>query len=90
MLVSYDYNEQCTKMKLLSLQKDYPLSWTNVNSSGNLIGKGIAFEIMETLREKFGFTYQVVTPSRNLLGDANNGIFGMLHSGVSVSDKLII
>lgn len=61
-----------------------------MNASGQLVGEGIAFEIVETLQQKFGFTYQVVTPSRNILGDETTGIFGLLHSGVSRKNSSVL
>lgn len=44
---------------------------------------GVAAEMVEILREKYGFSYTVVTPKENILGDEEEGIFSMLFKGVS-------
>nr|AOG12850.1 ionotropic receptor [Eogystia hippophaecolus] len=44
---------------------NYPLSWTERADNGTLIGGGVAFTIIDILREKFNFTFEVVIPNNN-------------------------
>ena len=62
--------------------QDWPASATKKDEKGNDVGYGFAFEFVEILREKFGFSYEVILPDENILGDATRGIFGLLHSKV--------
>lgn len=63
--------------------QDWPSSGTRKDDSGNQVGDGFAFEFVDILREKFGFSYDIVVPEENVLGDATRGVFGLLHSKVS-------
>lgn len=67
---------------LILLQNSKPLSWVTKESNGTLIGHGIAFEIVETLRQRYGFTYDVVVPTRETLLYENGSIVYMLIKGV--------
>nr|AGY49253.1 putative ionotropic receptor [Sesamia inferens] len=59
-----------------------PLSWTEWHND-TVVGKGVAFIIMDILRKKFNFTYEVVEPKRNYeLGGkaAEDSIIGLLNA----------
>ncbi|XP_021183965.3 glutamate receptor ionotropic, delta-1 [Helicoverpa armigera] len=59
-----------------------PLSWTE-HHNGTVVGKGVAFTVMEILRKKFNFTYDVIEPKRNYeLGGrvTDDSIIGLLNS----------
>lgn len=58
------------------------MSWVTKETNGSLIGHGIAFEIVETLRQRYGFTYDVVVPTRETLLNENGSIVYMLVKGV--------
>jgi hypothetical protein len=49
------------------------------------VPKGVVFDFVEILKDKFGFNYTVKFPKENILGDANTGIISMLHKKVSGS-----
>lgn len=51
-------------------------------NNGNISGKGLAFHVINILKEKLNFTYEVHQPDRNVMGDETHGIFGTLMSGV--------
>lgn len=59
-----------------------PLSYAE-EENGTLVGKGVAFEFLSFLQEKYGFNYSVVLPKETENSNAT-GIFGMLDSGVSM------
>lgn len=58
-----------------------PLSYAETEN-GVLVGKGIAFEFLSFLQEKYEFNYSVVLPIETDNSTAN-GIFGMLDTEVS-------
>ncbi|XP_050530491.1 ionotropic receptor 93a isoform X2 [Daktulosphaira vitifoliae] len=58
-----------------------PLSWVTTEPNGTLIGHGIAFEIVETLRQRYGFTFDVVKPIRKTLLNENGSIIQMVING---------
>ncbi|KAM3968043.1 ionotropic receptor 76b [Aphomia sociella] len=60
-----------------------PLSWTERGPNGTLIGRGVAFVIVDILRHKFNFTYEVVIPEKNFeLGGENpeDSLIGLANS----------
>ncbi|XP_063233347.1 glutamate receptor ionotropic, delta-1 [Bacillus rossius redtenbacheri] len=59
---------------------DHPLSYV-VEEGGRKVGKGVVFDFVEILRSKFGFTYEVLTPRENVIGDNNTGLLSMLNKG---------
>lgn len=67
-----------------------PLSYTILQNK-TLIGKGIAFDCIDFIRDKYEFTYSVVLPEEDILGNisATKGVFGMLASNVKFIYKLI-
>ncbi|XP_023173114.1 glutamate receptor ionotropic, delta-1-like [Drosophila hydei] len=48
--------------------EDYPLSYTQTLENGTRVGRGVSFQIIEFLQEKFNFTYEVVVPQDNIIG----------------------
>ncbi|XP_052758786.1 glutamate receptor ionotropic, delta-1 [Galleria mellonella] len=60
-----------------------PLSWTENGLNGSLVGRGVAFVILDILRQKFNFTYEVVIPERNYVlgGDKpEDSLIGLANS----------
>lgn len=56
--------------------------------NGTVVGRGVAFMIVDVLREKFNFTYEVVVPERNFqIGGSKpeDSIVGLVNSSVSIS-----
>ncbi|KAK9869959.1 hypothetical protein WA026_006057 [Henosepilachna vigintioctopunctata] len=51
---------------------------SGINATG---GTGIAFDLFEILRKKFGFNYTVVWPNPNIYGSAKEGVIKMLIDG---------
>ncbi|KAL5240574.1 hypothetical protein ACI65C_007984 [Semiaphis heraclei] len=69
------------RLKIATFPNSKPLSWVTKEINGTLIGHGIAFEIVETLRQRYGFTYDVVVPTRETLLNENGSIIHMLING---------
>ncbi|XP_050362597.1 glutamate receptor ionotropic, delta-2 [Nymphalis io] len=59
-------NEINGKHLRIATYNNYPLSFTKRNENGTIVGKGVAFFLINTLREKFNFTYEIVLPERNI------------------------
>lgn len=59
-----------------------PLSYTEYENN-KLVGKGIAFEFIKFFQKKYGFTYSILLPDDDLIGNAEKGIFGLLSKNVS-------
>ncbi|CAH2234555.1 jg9175 [Pararge aegeria aegeria] len=45
---------------------NYPLSWTEGSENGTIYGCGVAFVLVNILRKKFNFTFEVVVPEQNI------------------------
>ncbi|CAG9563300.1 unnamed protein product [Danaus chrysippus] len=76
-------NEVNGKHLKIGTYNNYPMSWTERLENGTLVGRGVAFVIVDILREKFNFTYEVVTPRKNfLLGDprSEDSLLGLVNS----------
>lgn len=60
------------------------MSYTVVENK-TYVGKGIAFDCINFIRDKYEFTYSVVLPEDRVLGDlrTQDGVFGMLAKNVS-------
>ncbi|KMZ00685.1 glutamate receptor ionotropic, delta-1 [Drosophila simulans] len=52
--------------------EDYPLSYTEVLENGTRVGHGVSFQIIDFLKKKFNFTYEVVVPQDNIIGSPND------------------
>jgi hypothetical protein len=74
------------KTMLINIQlQNYPLSYA-IMENDRWIGKGIAFEFVNYLSEKYEFNYSVLIPEEEILGNEQTGIIGMLHNNVSKLD----
>lgn len=62
------------------------MSYTETES-GKLVGKGIAFQLLQFMMDKYNFTYEIVKHDRNIIGsqeDFNGSLIQSLYSNVSV------
>lgn len=65
--------------------KDPPLSYTEMES-GKLVGKGVAFNLLEFLMKKYNFTYEIVQHEKNIIGsreDFEGSLLESLHKNVN-------
>ncbi|XP_055621480.1 probable glutamate receptor [Toxorhynchites rutilus septentrionalis] len=63
--------------------EDWPLSYTE-RINGTLFGRGVAFELLDFLMEKFKFNYTLVMPEHNIVGsttDMEGSIIELLATG---------
>lgn len=66
--------------------EDYPLSYTKRFDNGTVLGLGVAFELIDFLKDKFNFTYEVLVPESNIIGsktDFADSLIEMLNTTVS-------
>jgi hypothetical protein len=55
------------------------------------VPRGIVFDFVNILKDKYGFNYTVKMPKENIMGDAETGIISMVHKKVSATkDGLIL
>lgn len=69
-------------LKVTSLE-DFPLSWTE-KVNGTQVGRGVAFNLLHILMEKYNFTYELVMPKNNIVGSTNDmegSIIELLQTG---------
>lgn len=67
--------------------EDYPLSYTETQPDGTKKGMGVSFILLDFLKEKFGFTYEVMVPKGNIIGsksDYGGSLIEMLNSSVGM------
>ncbi|XP_062535181.1 glutamate receptor ionotropic, kainate 2-like [Armigeres subalbatus] len=64
-------NELKGRMLKVTTLEDWPLSYTE-RQNGTLVGRGVAFELLEFLMEKFKFNYTLVMPEHNIVGSTND------------------
>ncbi|KAL9702646.1 hypothetical protein quinque_006164 [Culex quinquefasciatus] len=64
-------NELKGRMLKVTTLEDWPLSYTE-RINGTLIGRGVAFEMLEFLMEKFKFNYTLVMPEHNIVGSSDD------------------
>jgi hypothetical protein len=57
--------------------QEFPLSYVE-----NGVPKGIVFDFVNILKDKYGFNYTVKMPEENIIGDADTGIISMVHKKV--------
>lgn len=72
-------------LALKKMFQNYPLSWTEASENGTIEGRGVAFILVNILREKFNFTFEVVVPERNFeLGGrrSEESLIGLVNSSV--------
>lgn len=54
--------------------------------SGKLVGKGIAFQLLQFMMDKYNFTYEIIKHDRNIIGsqdDFNGSLIHSLYKNVS-------
>lgn len=54
--------------------------------NGTLVGKGVAFQLLNFIMEKYNFTYEIVKHDRNIIGspdDFSGSLLEVLHKNVS-------
>ncbi|CAH2063025.1 unnamed protein product, partial [Iphiclides podalirius] len=64
---------------------NYPLSWTEKESNGTITGHGVAFMIVDILRRKFNFTFEVIVPERNFeigFGKPENSLISLVNNSI--------
>lgn len=62
-----------------------------MDSDGKLVGRGVAFRLLEFLMEKFNFTYEIVKHDRNIIGsieDFNGSLLQTLSKNVSIFSNI--
>ncbi|CAG4951400.1 unnamed protein product [Parnassius apollo] len=67
----------------IATYNNYPLNWAQKESNGTITGHGIAFIIVEILRKKFNFTFEVVVPETNFefgFGKPESSIVSLVNS----------
>jgi hypothetical protein len=57
--------------------QEFPLSYVEDG-----VPKGIVFDFVNILKDKYGFNYTVKLPQENIIGDADTGIISMVHKKV--------
>jgi hypothetical protein len=57
--------------------QEYPLSYVEDG-----VPKGIVFDFVNILKDKYGFNYTVEMPKENIMGDADTGIVSMVYKKV--------
>lgn len=65
--------------------RDPPLSYTVIENNVT-VGKGISFDFLDFLVEKFDFKYEIILPKYNILGSSNDiegSILEMMTKNVS-------
>ncbi|KAF6216861.1 hypothetical protein GE061_001211 [Apolygus lucorum] len=65
-------------IKILTFD-EMPLSGARKDGKGGMMGEGVAFELVDTLREKFGFEYTLERMAP-IVGDDSHGALGKLVS----------
>uniref|UniRef100_A0A6P4DYF6 Uncharacterized protein LOC108038316 n=1 Tax=Drosophila rhopaloa TaxID=1041015 RepID=A0A6P4DYF6_DRORH len=63
--------------------EDFPLSYTELLENGTRIGHGVSFQIIDFLKKKFNFTYEVFVPQENIIGspkDFDRSLIEMVNS----------
>lgn len=48
--------------------------------AGKLIGKGVAFDLLQFIMDKYNFTYEIVPHDRNIIGSQEDFSGSLLHS----------
>nr|ARO76467.1 ionotropic receptor 4 [Conogethes punctiferalis] len=82
-------NEINGKHLKIATYDNRPMSWVEKGENGTIIGKGVAFVIVNILQKKYNFTYEVVVPEKNfemggdnpqdsLVGLANSSLVDMV------------
>lgn len=56
-----------------------------VQENGTWVGKGYAFYLLELLSFKLNFSYTIIPPKQQILGNGQSGILGLLYEKVRYS-----
>ncbi|XP_034937609.1 glutamate receptor U1-like [Chelonus insularis] len=59
---------------------DEPFSYIEDQNNGESVGKGYAFYIFNLVANKLNFTYEIIKPSPNILGNETAGMLGLLQT----------
>ncbi|XP_045459507.1 glutamate receptor ionotropic, delta-2 [Melitaea cinxia] len=75
-------NELNGKHIKVATYNDYPMSWTEREENGTLVGHGVAFVLMTILQQRFNFTFEIVLPERNIVFDRKSelSLIGLVNS----------
>ncbi|KAF5296312.1 hypothetical protein FQA39_LY12529 [Lamprigera yunnana] len=65
------------KTLTIATSQNPPLNYADYEN-GKWVGKGFAFEFIKYIQEKVPFSYDVVVPRDQVLGNRTNGVFGIL------------
>ncbi|XP_014213067.1 glutamate receptor 2 [Copidosoma floridanum] len=57
---------------------DFPYSEI-INKNGTLVGRGLCFDFFHELMKKFNFTYTIVPPEKDVIGDSTTGMIKQLY-----------
>lgn len=52
-------------------------------------GIGIAFTVFNTIAKKLNFTYSIIQPKENVIGDESRGILSMIYNQVNFVSEII-
>lgn len=63
------------------LLQDEPYSGV-LKVNGTLVGTGYAFYLLDLIKQKLNFTYTIVLPDQQVLGDEKTGVLGLLYKKV--------
>jgi hypothetical protein len=74
----------CKEFVPFLTQQEYPLSYMEGD-----VPKGIVFDFVEILKDKYGFNYTVKMPQENIIGDEDRGIISMVYKKVSEEPQVI-
>lgn len=66
--------------------KNDRLSGSEIRNN-SIFGKGIAFDLLNILQNKFQFNYTIVLPKSNVWGSEKSGVLDMLKEKVLVLEK---
>ncbi|XP_058789176.1 glutamate receptor ionotropic, kainate 2 isoform X2 [Phymastichus coffea] len=59
---------------------DWPYSRYKKLDNGTYVGEGFAFELLELMAKKFKFTYTIIPPDVDQIGDENKGMIHQLYT----------
>jgi hypothetical protein len=68
-------------MSISLCQQEYPLSYLDEQNNP----KGVVFDFVNILQDKYGFNYKVKRAEQNIIGDADTGIISMVYKKVSTT-----
>ena len=57
------------------------MSWTE-NINGTITGFGVAFDVLNLVIKSLNFTYEIILPEIDGIGDDKRGVLGLLYEKV--------